>query len=97
MFAEAKPSIQLHTGVLNALFPPNFMFPENDLRVLEGSSVRDQQSLGLFRGHFQASAISPTLCPLQTFIDLQLQESYVVSGAHDRGVIREADDARSNR
>ena len=30
---------------------------DNDLRVFEGSPVHDQQSLGLFRGHFQASAI----------------------------------------
>ena len=68
VFAEAKPSIQLHTQVLNALFPLDFMFPENDPRVFEGSPVRDQQSLGLFRGHFQASAIQPTLCQPQTII-----------------------------
>ena len=61
VFAEAKPSIQLHTQVLNALFPLDFMFPENDSRVFEGSPVCDQQSLGLFRGHLQASAIQPTL------------------------------------
>ena len=97
VFAEAKPSIQLHTQLLDALFPLNLMFPENDLRVLEGFPVRDQQSLGFFRGHFQASAIQPTLCPLQTFIDPQLQDSDVVSGAHDKCVIREAIDARSSR
>ena len=57
MFAEAKPSIQLYTQVLNVLFPLDFMFPENDPRVFEGSPVCDQQSLGLFRGHFQATAI----------------------------------------
>ena len=28
VFAEAKSSIQLHTQVLNALFPLDFMFPE---------------------------------------------------------------------
>ena len=72
VFAEAKASIQLHTHVLNALFALDFMLPENDLRVLEGSPVRDQQSLGLFSGHFQASAIQPTLFPLQTIIDPQL-------------------------
>ena len=49
VFAEAKPSIQLHTQVLNALFPFNIMFFENDLRVFEGSPVREQQRLGLFR------------------------------------------------
>ena len=32
VFAEANPSIQQHTQVLNALFPLNLMFPENDLR-----------------------------------------------------------------
>ena len=57
VFAEAKPSIQLHSQALNALFSLDFMFPESDLRILEGSPVCDQQSLGLFRGHFQASAI----------------------------------------
>ena len=36
------------------------------LRVLIGSPVRDQQSLDLFRNHFQASAIQPTLYPPQT-------------------------------
>ena len=81
VFAEAKPSIQLHTQVLNALFPLDFMFPKNDLRVFEGSPVHDQQSLGLFRGHFQASAIQPTLYPQQT----------------GKVQIREADDARSSR
>ena len=30
VFAEAKPSIQLHTQVPNALFPLNHMIPEND-------------------------------------------------------------------
>ena len=94
VFAAAQPSIELHTQVLNALFPLNLMFPENDLRLFEGSPVRDQQSIGLFRGHFQASAIQPTLCPPQTFIDPQLKDSDVVSGAHDKCVIREADDAR---
>ena len=49
VFAEAKPSIQLHTQVLNALFPLDFMSPENDPRVFEGSPVCNQQSLGLFR------------------------------------------------
>ena len=63
VFAEARPSIQLHTQVFNAISPLNFMFPENDLRVLEGFPVRDQQNLGLFRVHSQASAIQPTLCP----------------------------------
>ena len=95
--AEAKPSTQLHTQVLNALFPLDFMFPENDPRVFEGSPVYDQQRLGLFRGHPQASAIQPTLCPPQTIIDLQLQDFNVVSGAHDKCVIREADDDRSSR
>ena len=57
VFAEAKPSMQLHAQVLNALFLLNLMFPENDLRIFEGSPVRDQQSFGLLRGHFQASAI----------------------------------------
>ena len=47
VFAEAKPSIQLHSQVLNALFPLYFMFPDNDPRILEGSPVCDQQSLGL--------------------------------------------------
>ena len=72
VFVEAKLSIQLHTQVLNALFPLNFMFPENDLRVLEGSPVRDQQSFGLFRGHFQVSAIQPTLCSPQMFMKIEL-------------------------
>ena len=49
VFAEAKPSIQLQTQVFKALFPLNLMFPENDLRALDGSPVHDQQSLGLFR------------------------------------------------
>ena len=31
--------------------------------MLKGSPVRREQSLGLFRGHFQASAIQPTFCP----------------------------------
>ena len=31
VFDEAKPSIQLHTQILNALFPLDFMFPANDL------------------------------------------------------------------
>ena len=43
VFAEAKPSIQLHSQVLNAVFPLDFMFPENDPRILEGSPIRDQQ------------------------------------------------------
>ena len=46
VFAEAKPSIQLHSQVLNALFPLDFMFPESDPRILKGSPVCDQQSLG---------------------------------------------------
>ena len=45
MFVEAKPSIQLHTQVLNALFPLDFMFRENDLRVFEGSPVTWFQQL----------------------------------------------------
>ena len=57
VFAEAKPSIQLHSRVLNALFPLDFMLPENDPRILEGSPVRDKQSIVLFRGYFKASAI----------------------------------------
>ena len=73
------------------------MFPENKLRVLEGSPVRDQQSLGLFRGYFQASANQPTLYLPQTFIDPLLQDSDIVSGAHDEFVIREADDARASK
>ena len=86
----------MHTQVLNALFSLDFMFPENNLRVFEGSPVRDQQSLCLFRGGFQASTIQPTLCPLQTIIDPQLQDLDVVSGARDKCVIREADDPRTN-
>ena len=78
-FAEAKPSIQLHSQVNNASFPLNLMFAENNFRVLEGSPVSDQQSHGLFRGHFQASAIQPTLCPQQTFINSQLQDSDVLN------------------
>ena len=35
VFEGAKPSIRLHTQVLNALFSLNFMFPEDDPRVLE--------------------------------------------------------------
>ena len=97
VFSAAKSSIQLHNQVLNALFSLNFMFHENDLWVLEESPVRDQQSLGLFSGHFQAFVIQPTLCPPQTFIHPQLQDSDVVSGAHDKCVICEADDARSSR
>ena len=97
VFAGAKPSIQLHTQVLNAHFPLDFMFPENDPRVFEGSPVCNQQSLGLLRGHFQASAIQPTLFQPQTIIDPQLQDFNVVSGAHDKCVIREADDTRSSR
>ena len=97
MFAEAKPSIQLNTQVLKTLFPLDFMLPENDPRVFEGSPVCDQQRLGLFRGHFQASAIQPTLCPPQTIIDPQPQDFDVISGAHDTCVIHEADDARSSR
>ena len=97
VFAEAKPSMKLHTMVLNALFSLNFMLAENDLRVLEGSPVRGQQSLGLFRGYLQASAIQPALCPPQSVIDPQLEDSDVVSGAHDKCVVRGADDARSSR
>ena len=41
VFAEAKSSIQLHTQVRNVLFPHDFMFPENDPRVFEGSPVCD--------------------------------------------------------
>ena len=94
VFAEAKPSIQLQPQVLDACFPVNLMFSENDLWVLKGSPVRDQQSLGLLRGHFQASAIQPTLSPPQTFVDLQLKDSDVFSGTRDKCVIREDDDAR---
>ena len=97
VFAEAKSSIQLHTQVRNAFFSLDFMFPENDPRVFERSPVCDQQSLDLFRGHFQASTIQPTLCPPQTIIDPQLQDFHVVSGAQDKCVISEADDARSSR
>ena len=88
MFAEAKFSIQVNTQVLNALLPLDFMFPENDPRVFEGSPVCDQQSLGFIRGHFQASAIQPTLCPSQTIIDPQLEDFDVVNGAHDKCVVR---------
>ena len=66
VFAESKPSIQLHTQVLNAFIPLNHMFHENDLWVLEGSPIRDKQGLGLFRAYFQASAIQPTLCSEKT-------------------------------
>ena len=46
VFAEVKLLIQLHTQVLNALFPLNLMFPENDLRILEGSpSVTSKASV----------------------------------------------------
>ena len=48
------------------------MHSENDPRVLKGSPVRDEQNLGFLRGHFQASAIQPTVRLLQTFIDPQL-------------------------
>ena len=72
VFSEAKPSIQLHTQLLNAPFPLNCMLPENDPRVLKRSPVRYQKRLGLYRGHFQARPIQPTLCPPQTFIDPQL-------------------------
>ena len=41
--------------------------------------------------------MQPTLCPPQTIIHPQLQDFDVVSGAHDKCVIREADDARSSR
>ena len=92
VFAEAKSSIQL-----DACFPLELMFSENDPRVLKGSPVRDQQSLGLFRGHFQTSAIQPTLFPPQTFIDPQLKDSDVFSGTHDKCFIREVDDVRSSR
>ena len=57
VFDEAKPSIQLHSQLLNALFPLDFMLSESDLRILEGSPVCDQKSLGLSRGHFRASTI----------------------------------------
>ena len=97
VFAKAKPSIQLHPQVLDACIPLNFMFSENDPRVLKGSPVCDQQSLGLFRGHFKTSASQPTLYPPQTFINLQLKDSDVKSGAHDKCVIHEADDACSSR
>ena len=73
------------------------MLSENDPRILKGSPFRDEQSLGFLRGHFQVSAIQSSLCPPQTFIDLQLQDSEVISGAHDKCVIREADDARFSR
>ena len=96
VFAEVKPSTQLHTYVLDACFPLNPMFTKNDPRVLKGSPVRDQQSLCLSRGHFQTSAIQSTLCLPQTFIDLQLKDPVVFSDTH-KCVIREDDDARSSR
>ena len=66
VFTEAKRSIQLHIQVPNALFPLNYMIPVNDHRVLVESSVREQQSLGLYRGHFQASVTQPKLPPTPT-------------------------------
>ena len=71
------------------------MLSENYPRVLE-RTVRNEQSLGFLKGHFQASAIQPTLFPPQNFIDHQLQDSDI-SGKHDMCVIRKADDARSSR
>ena len=97
VFAEAKPSIHLHPQVLDACFPLNLMFSENNPRVLKGSLVHHQQSLGLFRGHFYTSTIQLTLFPLQTFIDPQFKDSDVFSGTHDKCVIRKTDDARSSR
>ena len=73
------------------------MLSENDPRVLKESPVRDEQSRGFLRGHFQASAIQPALCPPQTFIDPQLQDSDVISGVHDKCVIREADEAKRRK
>ena len=97
MFAEAKLSIQLHLQVLDACFPLNLIVSENDPRVLKASLFRDQQSLGLLRSHFQASAIQLTLCPPHSFIDPQLKDSDVFSGIHDKCVIRKADDAGNSR
>ena len=52
VFAEAKPSIQLHPQVLDVCFPLDLMYPENDPRVLKGYPVRDEQSLSFFQGPF---------------------------------------------
>ena len=46
---------------------------------------------------FPLAPVVAALCPPQTIIDLQLENSDVVSSAHDKCVIREADDARSSR
>ena len=89
VFAKAKPTIQLHPQVLDTCFPLDLMLSENDPWVLEKSPVRDQQSLGFLRGNFQASAIQPTLYLPQNFIDPRLQDSDVLSGAHDKCVIHD--------
>ena len=69
--------------------------------LLSSAPLRALCSPGLcstvFRGHFQATAIQPKLCPSQTFNYPQLKDFDVFSGTHDKSIIREADDARSNR
>ena len=50
VFTEAKPSIPLQPLILDACFPLKLIYSENDLRVLKGSPVCDQQILDLFRG-----------------------------------------------
>ena len=59
VLVEAKPSIQLHSQLLDAAAPRDFVFTEYNLWVPEGSLVRDQQSSGLFRIRFEASAVQP--------------------------------------
>ena len=95
---QVKADIPVLSIQPGAYFPFELMLSENDPRVLERSPpVRNEQSLGFLRGHFQAPAIQPALRSPQTSIDPQLKDSDVVSGEHDECVICEADDARSSR
>ena len=83
MFAEAKPPIQLYSQVLDAPALSDFVFTKYNLWISKESPVCDQQSLGLLRSHFKASAVQPTLYPLQTLIDSQLQDLDVISSTHN--------------
>ena len=64
---RCSPELSLRSNCtpryLMLVFHLTSCFSENNPRVLKGSPVRDEQSLGFFWGHFQASAMRPTLCP----------------------------------
>ena len=78
---EAETPNLLYSQVFDASSSGDFLFHEYkyNLRVLEGSSVRDQRNLGLLRSHSKASAVQLIICLTQTLIDFPLQNSDVFS------------------